>query len=81
MPQTDALVGAPVQNADNLPIAALQLREGELSPERQHELGSLLIQVGELLHHHADLGTEPAGITRRRSLSTPGQSGAGHVSP
>jgi hypothetical protein len=55
--ETDALVSALAHNAANLPIAALQLRENDLSPERQHELGALLIQLGELVHRHADLGT------------------------
>lgn len=72
--QTDALVRAIVTNAANLPIAALQIREGEISPERQHQLGSLLIDLGELLHKHADTQTEPTETIRQRSLWTPGAS-------
>ncbi|WP_236794384.1 hypothetical protein [Amycolatopsis sp. GM8] len=77
--ETDVVVSALVHNAANLPIAALQLREGELSPDRQHELGSLLIQLGELLHQHADLVAEPAEVARQRTLWTPEHSGTDHV--
>ncbi|GAB2991986.1 hypothetical protein LWP59_33895 [Amycolatopsis acidiphila] len=76
--ETDALVSALVQNATNLPIAALQLREGELSPERQHELGSLLIQLGELMHQHADLGSKSAAVTQQRALWTPERGRTSH---
>ena len=69
--QTEALVKAIVTNAANLPIAALELREGLMPPERQHQLGSLLIELGELLHKHADTQTEPAEMTGRRSLVLP----------
>jgi hypothetical protein len=58
--ETEALVKALVKTTTNLPMAALQLREGEMLPERQHALGSLLIGLGELLHKHAELGPAPA---------------------
>lgn len=79
--QTDALVRAIVTNAANLPIAALELREGVMPPERQHQLGSLLIDLGQLLHKHADDHTEPAEVTRQRALWAPDTTGDCGSSP
>lgn len=78
---TDALVRAIVTNAANLPIAALELREGLMPLERQHQLGSLLIELGELLHKHADDHTEPTEVTRQRALWTPDTTGNGGSPP
>ncbi|MFJ8815269.1 hypothetical protein [Amycolatopsis thermoflava] len=55
--ETQALVTALTTMVGNLPIAILQLREGEMSPERQHELGSLLTELGTLVQQHATLST------------------------
>jgi hypothetical protein len=69
--ETEALVRALVKTTTNLPMAALQLREGEMSAERQHALGSLLIELGELLHKHADLGPAPTDPKPEHNGTTP----------
>ncbi|GAA3791503.1 hypothetical protein [Amycolatopsis tucumanensis] len=53
--ETEALVKTLSTMAGNLPIAILQLREGEMPPNRQRALGSLLIDLGTLVQQHADL--------------------------
>lgn len=58
--ETNALVKALATMAGNLPIAALELREGRMSPERQRALGALIVELGELVRLHAELPITPA---------------------
>lgn len=69
--ETEALVKALANMAVNLPSAALELSECKMSRERQHTLGALLTQLGELVHQHADAYTEPSNATRRPPSSKP----------
>lgn len=69
--ETEALVQALANMAANLPSAALALRERKMSRERQHTLGSLLTQLGELVHQHADTYTEPSNATKHPPSSMP----------
>lgn len=62
--ETDALVRALSTVAGNLPIAILQLREGEMPRDRQHSFGSLLIELGALIQQHAELSAPPTEVGR-----------------
>lgn len=77
--ETEALVQAMIKVSASLPTAALKLREAAMSPEQRHTLGALLIELGDLLHQHADLDTSPATVTRQRSLWRPDHPSNGHA--
>ncbi|UQS26074.1 hypothetical protein L1857_26295 [Amycolatopsis thermalba] len=53
--EAEALVKALASMAANLPMAALELREGRMGPARQHALGDLLVELGQLVHRHAEM--------------------------
>lgn len=71
--ETEALVRALAASAVNLPTAALQLRQGLMSSERQRELGAMLIELGELVRQHADISREPGEVVHQDTLCAPGR--------
>lgn len=52
--QTGELNRALLAVNQHIPRVATELLTGTLPPERQHEFAGLLIELGELLHLHAD---------------------------
>ncbi|WP_236793297.1 hypothetical protein [Amycolatopsis sp. GM8] len=80
-PTPDTVVSALARLAGHLPIAALQVREDELTSTQLHALGAELTQLGELVHRHADTRSEPADQIRRRSLWSPQAPGGSCLPP
>ncbi|WP_370949766.1 hypothetical protein AB5J62_19890 [Amycolatopsis sp. cg5] len=52
--QTRELSRALLAANEHIPRVATELLTGTLPPGRQHEFAALLIELGELLHSHAD---------------------------
>ncbi|WP_344418318.1 hypothetical protein [Amycolatopsis minnesotensis] len=52
-----------------IPEVIRVLAAGGMSSPKQHQFASLLIDLGELLHHHADSHTHPAAESRRATLA------------
>ncbi|MFJ8815174.1 hypothetical protein [Amycolatopsis thermoflava] len=68
--ETQALVKALAAMTANLPIAALELREGRMSRQRQQGLAALLVELGEFVRRHAGLSDPPdAPVRPTRHLS------------
>ncbi|MFD4252532.1 hypothetical protein ACFWQL_22580 [Amycolatopsis thermoflava] len=53
--EAEALVKALASMAANLPIAVLELREDRMGQDRRHALGDLLVELGQLVHRHAEM--------------------------
>jgi hypothetical protein len=57
--ETDELVNALQAVNRHVPTVVNALQAGTLPAAKQHEFGGLLIELGELLHHHADEPPSP----------------------
>jgi hypothetical protein len=66
-PTTQLVEALEAVNA-HVPRIIMGLVINDLSPLKQHAFAALLIELGELLHHHADDQTPPNG---RQRLSEP----------